>query len=497
MNGDPRIVILGAGMSGVCMGILLKRAGIDSFVIVERSPAVGGTWWDNVYPGAQCDVRSHLYSFSFEPNADWSRAFAPSREIQRYVEHCVDKYGLRQHLRLNTTLTEARWDGPRARWLLRTAGGGSLTARIFVCSVGPLNRPRLPDGIGAFRGVVMHSARWDSGYDFHGKRVALIGSAASAIQIVPTLATTAAHLTIFQRTPSWILPRPDRAHRPFEKALLRVGLLARLNRWWHYWVHDVRYAAFSGRGLTYRLMVALANRHRQSQVVSPSLREKLRPDYPMGCKRVLISSDFYPALSRPNVELVPRAAARFTADAVATTDGSVYPADVIVCATGFQTTELLAGVTLRGTAGTTLREAAPDGAEAYRGTLVAGFPNFFMLLGPNTATGHTSALIAVEAQAGFILKCIQRLDRDGLASIDVTPEAMRAYNRTLQDRLARTVWASPACSSWYKTAAGKILAIYPGHTTRLVLDMRTPKFTDFRMSYDDSARRADAGAMHN
>jgi len=495
MSAEPRIVILGAGMSGVCMGILLKRAGIDSFVILERSPAVGGTWWDNVYPGAQCDVRSHLYSFSFEPNPDWSRAFAPSREIQRYVEHCVDKYGLRAHLRLNTTLAAATWDGAGSRWLLQMADGSLLRTRHFIASAGPLSQPRLPSGIGAFRGVVMHSARWDPTYDFRGKRVALIGSAASAVQIVPTIAATAASLTIFQRTPSWILPRPDRAHRAIEKSLLRVRALARLNRWWHYWVHDVRYLAFSGRGPVHRTMAALADRHRCQQVASPALRAALRPDYPMGCKRVLISSDFYPALGRPNVELVPRAAATFTTDAVVTADGSSWPVDAIICATGFQTTELLADITVRGVAGTTLREAAPGGPEAYRGTMVAGYPNFFLLLGPNTATGHTSALIAVEAQAGYILKCIRHLERIGAASMDVTTRASHLYNRLVQDRLARTVWASPACSSWYKTTAGKILAIYPGYITRLLLELRSPDFGVFQVS-GAGARSADDGAMH-
>ena len=497
MGSNPRIVILGAGMSGVCMGIQLKRAGIDSFVIVERSAGVGGTWWDNVYPGAQCDVRSQLYSFSFEPNPDWSRAFAPSGEIQAYIERCVDKYGLRSHLRLNTTVTEARWDEATSHWRLRTAAGDSLTTAIFICSIGPLNRPRLPEGIDAFKGAVMHSARWDSSYDFQGKRVALIGSAASAIQITPTLAATASRLTVFQRTPSWILPRPDRPHRRFEKALLRLGVFARLTRWWHYWVHDVRYLAFSGHGPLYRAMTALANRHRRSQVASLELREKLRPDYPMGCKRVLISSDYYPALSRPNVELVTHAATRFTADGVVAADGTVHPVDAVVCATGFQTIELLAGTTVIGLGGVTLNSATPGGAEAYRGTLVAGFPNFFMLLGPNTGGGHTSALIAVEAQSGYVVKCIRHLDASGATGLEVTRGAMHANNRDLQQRLASTVWASPACSSWYKTATGKILANYPGYSTRFLVEMRTPRFADFRLSYADGARQAIAGARRN
>jgi cation diffusion facilitator CzcD-associated flavoprotein CzcO len=479
MSDSPSIVILGAGMSGVCMGITLKRAGIDSFVIVEKSSAVGGTWWDNIYPGAQCDVRSHLYSFSFELKPDWSRVFAPSREIQEYVEHCVGKYGLRRHLRLNTTLTEARYDSAHARWLLRTGAGETLKAQVFICSVGPLNRPRFPAGIDAFRGEVMHSSRWNARYDFAGKRVVMIGSAASAVQIVPPLAEAAAQLTIFQRTPSWILPRPDREYTALEKFLLRAPPLARLNRWWHYWVHEARFAAFKGRGPMYRLMTFLANRHRCEQVTDPVLREKLRPDYPMGCKRILITSNYYPALCRPNVELLTQEAAGFTADGVIAADGAVHAADAIVCATGFVTTELLAGLPVYGAAGTTLIDATGGGAEAYRGVTVAGFPNFFMLLGPNTGTGHTSVLIPIEAQARYILKCLRELVRRGQSSLDVRPEVMAEHNRRLQVRLARTVWASPACRSWYKTAAGKVIATYPGYVTRYVLEMRSPRFADY------------------
>jgi cation diffusion facilitator CzcD-associated flavoprotein CzcO len=479
MTRHPTIVILGAGMSGICMGVQLKRAGFDKFTIVERSAGVGGTWWDNVYPGAQCDVRSRLYSFSFEPKADWSRVFAASGEIQAYAEHCVDKYGLRAHLRLNTTLTVARFDPARARWRLSTAAGEAFEAQVFVCSVGPLNRPRWPAGIEAFRGEIMHSARWNTAYDFRGKRVALIGSAASAVQITPALAAAAERLTIFQRTPSWILPRPDRAYHAYEQDLLRLRPLARLNRWWHYWVHDLRFTAFRGKGPVYRLMVALADRHRRRQVPDPALRERLRPRYPMGCKRILITSDYYPALGRPNVELIAQEAKAFTPAGIIAADGTAYRADAVVCATGFTATELLAGIEISGTNGTRLSDATAGGGDAYRGVAVPGFPNFFMLLGPNSGSGHTSVLIAIEAQARFALQCIRELSRRAQASIDVRPDVAATHNVELQRRLGRTVWASPACGSWYKTAAGKVVALYPGHCTRYVLEMRRPKFDDF------------------
>jgi len=482
MTRAPSVVILGAGMSGICMGVLLKRAGLDSFTILERSAGVGGTWWDNVYPGAQCDVRSHLYSFSFELKADWSRVFAPSAEIQAYAEHCVDKYGLRSHVRLNTTLVAARFDETASRWYFTTSDGNTLDAQFFVCSVGPLNRPRLPSGIERFRGKLMHSARWDKSYDFSRRRVALIGSAASAVQVAPALAAATARLTIFQRTPSWILPRPDRPYRSFEKALLRLRPLARVNRWWHYWVHDLRFAAFRGRGPVYRLMVALADRHRRRQVADPGLCQELRPRYPMGCKRILVTSDFYPTLSRPNVELVPQEAADFAADAVIAADGTRFGVDAVVCATGFAATDLLPEIEVSGVGGIRLSAATAGGAEAYRGVALPGFPNLFMLLGPNSGSGHTSVLVAVEAQARYALKCIQELGRRSGARIDVRPEIVAAHNAAIGQRLSRTVWSSAECGSWYKTADGKVVALYPGHCTRYVLEMWRPRFSDFHFT---------------
>jgi cation diffusion facilitator CzcD-associated flavoprotein CzcO len=475
-------------MAGVCMGVMLKRAGFNSFTIVERSPSAGGTWWDNVYPGAQCDVPSHLYAFSFEPNADWSRAFAPAREIRSYLEHCIDKYGLSSHLRLGTSIVEATYSTTDRCWTLRTSAGEVMRADVFICSVGPLNRPRLPDGIDAFRGKVMHSARWDEAYEFRGKRVALVGSAASAVQIVPHIANVASRLTVFQRTPSWILPRPDRAYSAPERALYRLRPVARLIRWWHYWLHDIRYVAFSGRGFIHRAMGALANRHRGRQVRDPELREKLRPRYPLGCKRVLISNDFYPALGRSNVDLRAAAAVEFRADSVVGADGSVHAVDAIVCATGFDTLELLPDVTIRGASGMTLTEATAGGAEAYRGTCVPGFPNLFLLLGPNTGTGHTSALLALETQARYVVKCLEKLVQRGSRTIEVLAEPTREHNRDLQRRLSQTVWASLACGSWYKTRTGKIVAIYPGPTTRFFLEMRSPRFEDFSFDCADVPR---------
>ena len=487
-DDDPEIVILGAGMSGVCMAIELKRAGIESFVVLEQSGGVGGTWWDNTYPGAQCDVPSHLYSFSFDRKADWTRVFAPSREIQGYVEDCVERHGVGAHLRLNTLVRAAEYDEGAARWRVTTRDGRVYRPRFFVLSLGPLNHPRLPTGVEAFAGEVMHSARWNHGYDFRGKRVAVVGSAASAVQIVPTLAEQAARLTVFQRTPSWIIDRPDRPYGTLARRLLRIPLVARAYRSWLYWRFEANFAAFKGRGPMYRLLTHMATSHLERQVTDPALREKLRPAYPIGCKRILISSDFYPALGRANVELVAQAAAGFTARGVVAADGSVREVDAIVCATGFETVEPLAHLSVVGTGGRSLAAAWQDGPEAYHGITVTGFPNLFMLLGPNTGTGHTSVLIPIEAQARYILDCIRELGRRGARSMDVRAEVLERHNAELQRRLAATVWASPRCTSWYKTRSGKILATYPGYITRYVLETRRPRYADYRFEPGAGAR---------
>ncbi len=470
------------------MGVLLKRAGFDSFTIIERSRAVGGTWWDNVYPGVQCDVPSHLYSFSFEPKPDWSQTFAAGAEIQAYAEHCVDKYDLRRHLELGTTLCEARYDAGRGEWRLVTADGAVRSARVFICSVGPLNRPRLPRGIAAFAGEVMHSARWNPAYEFSNKRVALIGTGASAVQIAPELATRVARLSIFQRSPAWILPRPGRAYGRLAHLLLRVPPIGRASRYWQYWLHDARYGAFRGQGPMYRTMVDWADRLRSKQVQDPALRDVLRPRYPMGCKRVLISNTYYPTLARPNVELIPEAAETFGPREVIGAAGTVREVDAVVFATGFESTTLMPDLAVVGSRGTQLASAATGGAEAYRGVSVPGFPNLFLLLGPNTGGGHTSALIPLEAQAEYIVRCIRRLARDPQASLEVRSEVEREYNRGIQERLSRTVWTSPACTSWYKTPTGKVVGIYPGTATRYAIEMRRPDFAAY-----DSIRRDLSG----
>ena len=476
---DPDVVVQGAGMSGICMAVMLKRAGIESFVVLEQSAGVGGTWWDNSYPGAQCDVPSHLYGFSFAPNPAWTRVFAPSSEIRDYLARCVERFRIAPHLRLSTRVAAAAYDEAAARWTITTERGERLRPRCFVLSLGPLNHPRYPAGLDRFRGTVMHTARWNHQYDFRGKRVAVIGSAASAVQVVPRLAAEAAQLSVFQRTPSWIVPRPDRVYTRLERGLFRIRAVLRALRWLRYWEFELRFAAFKGHGAMHWFLTRMARRHLEDQVADSSLRARLRPSYPIGCKRILLASDFYPALGEGHVELVTQAAAGFTPEGVVSADGALRPFDAIVCATGFETIEPLAGLPIRGRGGLELAAAWRDGAEAYRGVTVAGFPNLFMLLGPNTGTGHTSVLVPIEAQARYVVACIRELAQRGAASLEVRADVMRQHNEALQRRLARTVWASTSCTSWYKTAAGRVLALYPGYITRYVLEMRRPRPADF------------------
>jgi cation diffusion facilitator CzcD-associated flavoprotein CzcO len=477
---EPHMVILGAGMSGLCMGIRLLKAGLQNFTILEKAAGLGGTWWDNTYPGAQCDVRSHLYSFSFEPNPNWSRVYAPQVEILAYMQRVAQKWALHRHLRLNTALTSAHFDESNNRWLLRTGAGDELHADVLVCSTGPLTQPRYPDiaGLAQFRGKLMHSARWDHTYDLADKTVAVIGTAASAVQLVPQIAPIVRRLQVFQRTPNWIVPRLDRAYREWEKALYRLPLIGRLPRWYQYWLHERNRLGFDQGTRMARLFERLADGHRNRQVSDPALRAKLRPTYPLGCKRVLPSDDYYLALNRPNVELVTDPIERIDASGIVTRGGRRHDVDALVCATGFDTLHLLGSVDVRGRGGQALAQAWKDAPQAYRGVTVAGFPNLFLLLGPNTGTGHTSTLLYIEAQVGYTLKCLSELRRRSKAWLAVKPEVMAAHNRALQERLSTTVWAG-SCSSWYKTASGHIVAIWPGFSLEYTRSMRRPRFEDY------------------
>lgn len=488
---EPRIAIVGSGFSGLCLAIQLKRAGIHTFTVFEQAERLGGTWRENTYPGAACDVPSFLYCFSFAQKTDWTRKWSSQAEILAYMDECARAAGVLPHVRFGTAIAAARFDAAAACWRLRTAAGETVEAEVLVCGVGQLNRPAWPDipGRERFAGDQFHSARWDHAVPLDGRRVAVIGNAASAVQFVPEIAPRAGHLTIFQRSANWILPRGDRAYTPAEhRRFARWPWLARLYRWWIWLLLELRWPMFTGHRLAVRGAQRAAERHLAAQVVDPRLRAALTPDYPIGGKRVLVTDDYYPALARPNVAVVTAPIAAIEADAVRTADGVAHPADVLIHATGFQTTAFLAPMEITGRDGRTLAEAWAGGARAYRGLTVAGFPNLFLMYGPNTNLGHNSIIFMIECQTRYVLEAIRTLRARDLAWLDVDPDAFAADDRRTQAALARTVWAAPE-RSWYKTADGRITNNWWGSTVRYWWTTRR-----FDAEHYRSAPRQAAGA---
>ncbi|MFG2005322.1 flavin-containing monooxygenase [Spirillospora sp. NPDC048911] len=484
------VLIIGSGFGGIGMAIRLKRAGVHDFVVLEKADELGGTWRDNTYPGAACDVPSHLYSFSFERKTDWTRRFPPQREILDYLWHCARKYGVLPHIRFGTEVTEARFDAgegdSNAVWRVSTSGGDELTARVLISACGQLNRPALPavEGRESFAGPSFHSARWDHGVDLGGKRVAVIGTGASAIQIVPEIAREAGRLTLFQRSAPYVIDKPDRPYRRWEKALF-AGVPGA------YELSRARiYATYESRALGFvkypRLMELLEKGFRKGlneQIPDRALREALVPGYPMGCKRILVSSDYYPALTRPNVDLVTDPIARVTPAGVMTEDGTEHETDVIVYATGFHSTEFLAPMKIRGMAGKELNDAWRHGAEAHLGITVSGFPNLFLLYGPYTNLGHNSIIYMLESQFSYVMGCLRALRDADLDWIDLRPDVLDAFGREMRERLRSTVWEA-GCVSWYMNEEGKVVNNWPGFTFAYRRATRRPDPRDFR------ARRA-------
>jgi cation diffusion facilitator CzcD-associated flavoprotein CzcO len=473
---NEHILIVGTGFAGIGMAIRLKQAGIDDFTLLEQASGVGGTWRDNHYPGAACDVESHLYSFSFEPNPEWSRTYAPQREILAYLEHCVDKYDLRRHLRLETAVERASYDDERGLWTVETSTGESIEARALVLGCGGLSRPAYPDipGLQDFEGEMFHSARWNHAASLDGKRVGVIGTGASAIQIVPSVAPVAGKLSLFQRTAPWILSKNDRPISEAKRARFRrFPALQKLARLGQYARHELYATGFVVEPRILKAAERLAHRHIKRSVRDPELRRKVTPHFHMGCKRVLLSNDYYPALCRDNVDVVTDGIERVEARGVRTKDGTLHELDALVLATGFQAAEVGSPFEVRGKGGRDLAETWKPGAEAYLGTTVAGFPNLFIIVGPNTGLGHSSMVLMIEAQIRYIMGALDVLRARGLKSLDVRAEVQDAYNARIQQRLAGTVWNS-GCVSWYMTASGKNTTLWPGYTLEFMA--RTRRF---------------------
>jgi cyclohexanone monooxygenase len=470
---DARTVkhlVVGAGFAGLCTAIKLEEDGETDFVVLEKGSDVGGTWRDNTYPGATCDVPSQLYSFSFARH-DWPNSYSPQPEIQAYIKKVADESGTLDRFHFDTPVEDATWDASAQRWTVTTPKG-TWSAQFLVTAAGGLSAPKLPEieGIETFQGEVFHSAQWNHDVDLSGKRVAVIGTGASAIQIIPelqqTLAATGGHLDVYQRTAPWVIPRNDRPYSSVERlALRRVPGLQRLYRTGLYWAHEAYVPAFTfePRIAAPARKVALANIAKG--IKDPELREKVTPHFAFGCKRVLRSNTYYPALDADNTELVTDPIAKVTGNAIVTEDGVERAIDVLVVATGFYTTELPITEHITGRTGRTLADRwRESGMAAYKGTTVPEFPNLFLLVGPNTGQGHTSMIFIIESQIAYLRDAVKRMRRDGVATVEPSQADTDRWNRSLQKRMGRTVWTTGGCDSWYLDAHGRNTTLWPRST---------------------------------
>lgn len=459
-----RVLIIGSGFGGQCAAVNLLKAGIDDFRLLERRDFLGGTWCQNTYPGAAVDVPSPLYSLSFAPYR-WTQMFAAQAELHQYTEHVIERFGLRERVELQTNVERIEWDDAEKRWSVHTSKG-IFYAQFVINASGPLSQPVIPPfpGLDRFQGKTFHTNNWDHSYDYRGKRVAIVGSGASAAQVIPTMAPEVERLHVFQRTPHWVLPRADRRFGPFQRWLLGVKPAYKLLRWLLYWQFETRVIAFKYSKPAIHLVQRQALRFLKQQVPDPQLRAKLTPDFTIGCKRVLLSSTYYPALTRPNVTLHSReqGIAEIDETGITTTDGQHIEVDLIVWSTGYDATDGVVSYPVTGRQGVQLKDVWSEYPRAYLGTSLPDFPNLFIVTGPNTGIGHTSALFIIEAQMNYILDCIHTLQSKGLRSIEVRPEAERTYTAMIHREMERTVWKSGGCHSWYQSKSGHVIAIFPG-----------------------------------
>jgi cation diffusion facilitator CzcD-associated flavoprotein CzcO len=463
-----RVAIIGGGLSGIGAAIMLRRAGIDDLVVLERAEQIGGTWRDNTYPGCACDVPSALYSFSFAPNPDWGRLYASQPEIRAYALDVARRHGVTEQIHTGADVLDARWDGDAQRWHVTTSRG-EWTAQALVSATGPWSEPVFPQvpGLDDFEGKVFHSSRWDHDHPLDGARVAVIGTGASAVQFVPRIRERAAHTTVYQRTAQWVLPKPDRGITAAERALYRrVPAAQRALR--HAVYYGSELACFAERNpWAMRGFQAVARRHLHRNVRDPALREALTPDHTLGCKRILLSNDWYRALTQPDVELVPHAVREVRAHGVVGADGVERTADTLILGTGFTITDLPIARRVHGREGRSLNDVWGGSPTGYLGTTVAGFPNLFIVLGPNVGNGHSSATVLMEMQIQYLIATLRTLEREGIASADVRPAVQQAFNEEVQRRLRGTVWNVGGCASYYFDANGRNSTIFPGSTIEL------------------------------
>ncbi len=475
---QTEVAIIGSGFAGLCMGIKLRQAGCENFVILEKANELGGTWRDNTYPGCACDVPSYLYSFSFEQNPRWTRMFAPWDEILEYLKHCATKYGIADKIRYGAEVTEAAFDETTGHWTVTINGDETLEAQALVSGVGNLHQPKFPDlaGLDSFTGTAFHSSQWQHDHDLTGRRVAVIGTGASAIQFVPRVAEQAAQVDLYQRSAPWITSKPDRAIGPVERSVhARFPAGQRAIRDLIFWGLEVRGSGFAGNPKLMKGLELQAERHLRKQITDPVLHAKLTPDYQIGCKRLLQSNDYYPALARDNVEVITDSIARINPTGVVTADGDERECDTIVLGTGFEVSGNLTRIGILGRDGIDLGDSwKQNGIGAHLGITVAGYPNLFLLVGPNTALGHSSMVFMIEAQVRYVMQALDLLRRRNATSVEVREEAQERFVGAVQSDLDDKVW-SAGCNSWYLDAQGRNSTIWP----------------DFSISYWRRTRRLD------
>ena len=459
------VLIVGSGFSGLGAAVRLRKDGRDDFLVIERGGEVGGTWRDNTYPGAACDVPSHLYSYSFELNPEWSRSFSPQDEIQEYLRAVAAKYDVDDYHLFDTEVMLAKWDG--TRWLVDTTNG-AFTADVLVSAVGALCEPALPDikGIETFAGEIFHSARWNHDTSLKGKRVALIGTGASAIQIGPAIVDDVAHLDVYQRTAPWVMPRHDRAYPKLESlAYKHIPGLQRAAREAIYWGREAYVLGFAIEPRILQAVQRIAQRNIAKAIGDRRLRSRVTPDWQLGCKRILISNDWYPMLAREDVDLVTDGIAEVRPNAIVSTDGTVREVDAIVLATGFHVTDSPTYASIVGSDGRTLAEVWDEqGQQAYKGAAVAGFPNLLFVVGPNCGLGHSSMVYMIESHLNYLSSALTTMDRLGIATFEVRPDVQRRYNQRLQRQMRRTIWQTGGCSSWYLDKHGNNTTLWPSFT---------------------------------
>jgi cation diffusion facilitator CzcD-associated flavoprotein CzcO len=477
------VLIVGGGFSGLCTAIQLRKAGMDSFLLIEKSDDIGGTWYDNRYPGCACDIPSHLYSFSFELWPDWSRMYPGQQEIHDYLRRCVEKYGLAPQIRLNTCFREAVWDESEGLWYVSAGDGLQIKARVLVSGVGGLHVPQYPKlkGLEDFKGPAFHSSTWDYSVDLAGKNVGVIGTGASAIQFVPQIAPHVGKLYLFQRTPPWIVPRMDfaisdkwrrrfRRYRPVMKAFRQLI----------FWRQEFRVLGFLGNKFVRGKATEIANNHLAKQISDPKLRAALTPNYELGCKRVLVSDDYYPALRRSNVELVTAGIEEVRGHSIVTADGAERSIDALIYGTGFRATEPLIGIRVVGRGGVEIHEAWRERMNAYLGITVNGFPNLFILLGPNTGLGHNSIILMIEAQVRYVMSCLSLMKRENRRVMEVRTETQKQFVEDVHRRLKDTVWQNGGCRSWYQDPrTGENTTLWPGSVVAYVRRTKNAHATDY------------------